>query len=412
MKFTINKIDFIDGVARAKSVLSTKTIASIGDGVELHATKDPHHGLTIYAAGMDTNFVGKYVGVVEDEGHCIVDVKKLFEILRALPGEIFTCENERNEFSIQSGKSHFELQSLSPEFDIDEGKPEVNRVDIPINDMIALIKSTDYAIGGESVDYFMQGIRLAADDETGRLVSAIGSDKLRISSTKRLFNVPFPCPKIGAILSKTGISELSNLLANPNKDETFKIGLTDDGRSLSAVRNNLTYNLGMLDGEQYPALNIMVDNHIARESDNVLTLDKKEFLNAVKRCLIIFSSNLENTLRMTIKRVATDTDGHDAVLILESADDRVGKVHEEVMAKYSGLEMSVGFNAKFFVDVVDNAPFSDSKEVVVQFGKTELEAARISCPNDENFYALLMPYRLVDMSKPVDDKETDDDLMV
>ncbi len=93
-------------------------------------------------------------------------------------------------------------------------------------------------------------------------------------------------------------------------------------------------------------------------------------------CVSILGSAYSNALAQKIE--------------ISSANPDVGEVHEELAATYKGETFEVGFNAKYFLDIL--AVISD--EAVVMGLKNNVSPCVIRSEFDRGFLSMVMPRRL------------------
>ena len=133
---------------------------------------------------------------------------------------------------------------------------------------------------------------------------------------------------------------------------------------------------------RYPNYNsvIPVDN------PNKVTLDRFNFLNAVKR-VSVFSNPSSNLVKMQLSE--------DKIIITAQDIDYLTAAEETIVCQYSGSAMSIGFKAAFLADILNNIP---SPEVVLELSDPSRAGIIVPVENEENeeMLTLIMPMMLND----------------
>ena len=127
------------------------------------------------------------------------------------------------------------------------------------------------------------------------------------------------------------------------------------------------------------------DAVIPKVNPNQLVIDRQSFLSAIRR-VAVFSSKATHQVRFKIA-------GQEIMLTAEDLDF-ANEAKERLSCSYSGEDMEIGFNSRFFQEMLGNI---DSEEV-----KLEMSApnrAGILCPvvteeSNEDILMLLMPVML------------------
>ena len=124
---------------------------------------------------------------------------------------------------------------------------------------------------------------------------------------------------------------------------------------------------------------------IPKENPNVLTIDRLQFLNSIKR-VSIFAN--KTTHQIKLKLVGSE-------LSLSAEDtDFANASNERLTCNYNGDDLEIGFNSRFIVEMLNNL---DSDEV--QLAMSEPSRAGILTPitkasENEDVLMLVMPVML------------------
>lgn len=402
MKFQIETKNFLDGVSRVKSVMMSANRGIILDGVILKTDKSL--GLiSISGIGVDAMFKGTYESKIESDGSCIVDVKKLYDILRVSSGTTVDCSLEQQKLFLKSGISKFYLNSENvPEFESEFDKIN-NYKDVNIGDLSDLLNSVYYCTGSsDTTNYALQGMFLAFDSEEGDLISSVSTDSHRIATTKK--KIPYFVDNSiqSIILSPKAITELRNILSAFDRDDTIQLAMKKTSH-LVVKKDNLVYFLGLLSNVSYPS-DIRRVIRIP-EKKNCFTCLKSDLANALKRCMVIFSSSESQAVTMELEKTMGKS-----ILIIKSHDRNVGNVIEQVEGEFYGdSKIKTAISAKYVSQVIENYPFTKEEQVNIQFGEDSITPILFHTDNDLYFRNMIMPFRLETVESELNNEIENDD---
>jgi DNA polymerase-3 subunit beta len=124
---------------------------------------------------------------------------------------------------------------------------------------------------------------------------------------------------------------------------------------------------------------------IPKENPNVLTIDRLQLLNSIKR-VSIFSNKTTHQIKLKLAG---------AELSLSAEDlDFSNEANERLTCNYDGSDLEIGFNSRFIVEMLNNL---DSDEV--KLSMSEASRAGILTPvskdnDNEDILMLVMPVML------------------
>ena len=124
---------------------------------------------------------------------------------------------------------------------------------------------------------------------------------------------------------------------------------------------------------------------IPKENPNVLTIDRTQFLNSVKR-VSIFSNKTTHQVKLKIAGAELNISAEDV--------DYSNKAEERLTCDYQGDDMQIGFNSRFLTEMLNNLNAND-----VQLEMSLPNRAGILTPKDglddgEKVTMLVMPVML------------------
>jgi len=178
------------------------------------------------------------------------------------------------------------------------------------------------------------------------------------------------------IIPKKPLNQLKNILGHI--DEDVKVEYND----VNAVFTFESYKLvcRLVEGK-YPNYEAV----IPKDNPNKLILDRYQLLNSIKR-VSIFANQSTNQIRLSIS-------GQELVLSAEDLD-YTNEARERLNCNYSGDDMEIGFNSKFFIEMLNNV---DTKEVELELSTPSRAGLILPVDSEEEkeeIVMLVMPVML------------------
>ncbi len=371
MQFHINKDTFLKGLTKVQGIIEKRHTIPILANVLIEATNGE---IIITATDLEVGIKSRYISDVISEGKVTVSAKKLFEIIKELPDKDIQFISKNNFWvEITCGKSIFNLVGLSPEEfpkfpDIGSSSSQ-----IPCSLIGEMIDKTIFAVSNDDTKFNLTGIFIKAetDDEKNNLVF-VATDGHRLSLIERSLEGGLDEKfQAGFILPKKGIHEIRKIIESA--EEQLNIGISDNNFSVSTATTTLI--MRMVDGD-FPDYQRV----IPEKSSNSALISRDLFLHSLRR-ISVLSSEKSKGIKVNLVKDC---------LILSSSNPDLGDAKEEIDVDYSGAEISIGFNAKYIIDILQAV----NKENVLLFLKDNISPGLIQPEGDENCLAVIMPMRL------------------
>jgi len=302
-----------------------------------------------------------------------VSAKKLFEIVRELPDEPIELEATRNAYlDIRCARVHFTLAGTAaeeyptlPSFSPDK------TVEVQAPVLSAMIERTLYAASVDETRYNLNGVHLEVLPDSGKIRMA-ATDGHRLAYVDRALGDDASGLASGVIIPRKGIAELKRLVDEEDADE---VELAFEGNSGLARKGGVTLVMRLIEGE-FPNYSQVVPKQISRK----VTLPAEALHHALRRVALLSSERSR----------AVKLDLGDHKLAISSSNPDLGEASEELDVDFDGDALSVGFNARYMLDVLAALK---AKEVTVSF-QDELSPAQIVPTDDPDTLAVVMPMRI------------------
>lgn len=371
MQFSISKNIFLAGLTKIQGIVEKRHTIPILANVLIEAKNNE---ITITATDLEVGLKSSYEAHVIEEGKITVSAKKLYEIIKELPDKNINFLSKNNFWvEVKCHKSIFNLVGLSPEEfpkfpDLDINKNKINK-----NILNEMIEKTLFSVSNDETKFNLTGIYIKSEEKnnTNNLVF-VSTDGHRLSLIQRNIEDKLDVKyNDGFILPKKGIIELKKILDDVDTD--INIGICDNNFTVN--NNNTTLIMRMVDGD-FPDYKRV----IPEKGSNLAIINKDLFLHALKR-ISILSSEKSKGIKINLKN---------DLLILSSSNPDLGDAKEEIDITYNGDEISIGFNAKYIIDILQVI-----KTENISFNlKDNISPGRINPEGDEDHLSVIMPMRL------------------
>jgi len=365
MNFETNKESFLKTLTKIQGIIEKKHTIPILSNVLLELKSDQ---LIVTATDLEIGLRSFLKVKTYSEGKITVSAKKLYEIIREMPNKTINFTAKNNFWiEITCEKSVFNLVGLSsdefPNF------PEINENslnEIDNEDFNKMIDKTIFSVSNDESKYNLNGIFLKNEEKL--VMVATDGHRLSYCCNEKFKNMTIF--NQGIILPKKGIYEFKKIV---NKEQSLFIGMNENNFTIK--NDNAILIMRIVDGE-FPDYNKV----LPKKCDNYSTINKLDFLHALKRISILSSEKLRG-VKFNLEKNK---------LIITSSNPDYGDAKEEIDIKYSGEEISIGFNSKYILDILN----SIEDEFINFHLKDNLSPGMIEPVDDSNFLSVIMPMRL------------------
>ncbi|SEA36101.1 DNA polymerase III, beta subunit [Desulfuromusa kysingii] len=371
MQFTISKSIFLDGLAKVQGIVEKRHTIPILANVLIEAKNNE---ITITATDLEVGLKSKYEANIINEGKITISAKKLYEIIKEFPDKEINFLSKNNFWvEIKCDKSIFNLVGLSPDEFPKFPDLELNTNFIDKNNLSEMIEKTLFSVSSDETKFNLTGIYIKSEIvEDIKQIVFVSTDGHRLSMIQKQYDNELDKRYFeGFILPKKGITEIKKILETMESD--INIGISDNNFSVNNKQTTLI--MRMVDGD-FPDYKRVIPD----KGNNAAVINKNLFLHALKR-ISILSSEKSKGVKINLKN---------NLLTLTSSNPDLGDAKEEITIIYNGDDISIGFNAKYIIDILQVI-----KEDNIIFNlKDNISPGRINPENNENQLFVIMPMRL------------------
>ncbi len=372
MKFIVSSTYLQRNLQDVGGVISNSNTLPILDNF-LFDLKDSK--LTVSASDLETTVSTILEVDGQNDGRIAIPAKLLIDALKTFPEQPLTFLQEgNNTIEISSNDGKYALAySDANEFPKSAELIQPTQTIIPSNILSNAINNTIFAAGNDDLRPVMCGVFFQFSSENITFVATDAHKLVKYTRSDYTSNktAEFVMPRkplnlLKAILS-TEVKEVVIDYNNSNAKFSF-------GNTVLICR--------LIDGK-YPNYEAV----IPKENPNKLVVDRKQFLNAVRR-ISIFSNKTTHQIRLRIAGAELNISAEDI--------DYSNKAEERLTCDYQGDDIQIGFNSRFLVEMLGNL---ESENVSLEMSLPN--RAGILTPSDntdegEEIKMLVMPVMLND----------------
>jgi DNA polymerase-3 subunit beta len=370
MEIRIAREEFLQGLQRIQSVVERKTTTPILANFLLEARGNE---LTYIATDLELTCKGTMAAEVPREGGITLPARQTFDIVRELPAGM-TIElrvGEQNWVEVTAARSFFRIPALPaedfPPFPPFEG---ADHITLPASTLREMIVKTAFCTSQDETRFALRGALFVLKEGQ---VSMVATDGHRLASIQR------DCKDAGTtvkqvIVPRKALEEMrKNLEDSDGEDDQVMVSVLD--QHLLMRRGNLWLSTRLIDG-QFPAY----ERVIPRGHPKHIALRRDAFLGCLRR-VSLFSTEKSRAVRL---RLAPGT----LTVLCESPE--LGEARDEVEAEYEDETVTVGFNARYLMDVLNVV---DDERVILEVKDAVSSSLMRPAADPESLY-VIMPLRL------------------
>jgi DNA polymerase III subunit beta len=375
MELTISKPALLEVLQIAQGIVEKRSSMPILSNVLIETNSE---GVQLVATDLQVGIRLKCSAQIINPGGISILARKFYEIVRELPGEeIYLKLNENNRLLISCLGARFNIVGLPA-----EDFPALPDVDI---------KETITLEGSILRDMILKTIISVSPDEGRYNLSGIyfeyinqeGNPILRMVSTDghRLTLIDKPIEKLeeglftkGVLLPRKAVSELLKILEKPGP---VTIGFKE---SFGIFQKEDTLMIMRLLESNFPDYNLV----LPKKKEKSLSISKHSLIDTMKR-MAVLSTDKYKVVKFSL------TPGN---LEIQSINPDLGDAKETLSLDYSGSNLEVGFNARFFIDALQ---VMESESIMVELNDS-VSPAIVHGESDPGFQALIMPMKLMEES--------------
>jgi DNA polymerase-3 subunit beta len=364
MKFIVSTTTLLRQLQLVNGVISTNTVLPI---LEDFLFEIKGNELIISATDLETSMVTKLEIEAKEEGKIAIPAKILVDTLKTLAEQPLTFSIDENNFGVEitTDRGKYKLTGENgDDFPRIPSAENVTELNMESGLLGRAINKTLFAVSNDELRPAMTGVFFELDSQG---LTFVATDAHKLVKYRRTDNAAGESSNF--IVPRKALSLLKG--AMPNNSTPVSIGFNNSNAFFSFDGIHLVCRL--IDA-RYPDYNAV----IPKDNPNVLSVNRAEFLNTLKR-VMIFSN--KTTHQVLLKMAGSN-------LQVSAQDlDFSNEASERLDCDYSGEDMEIGFNARFLLEMLN---VLDDEEVKIELSSPTRAGILLPTNEEENEHLLML----------------------
>jgi len=366
MKFSVSSTDLLKKLQIAGVAIDSNPVQPLLEDFLFDLTQNK---LVVSATNLETSIVVEIEVSGEKDGIIAVPAKILMDTLKALPEHpiSFEVEEESNWIELTSAFGKYKLAGDKPtDFPPIPDTKEDESLNINSKVLLKAINNTVIAASDDELRLAMTGVFFQIDFNKVIFV-ATDAHKL-VKYTYNGVNVDFTK---SFIVPKRGL----NLLKNGMQGD-YDVQISFNENNVFFEYENVRVAVRLIDAN-FPNYNMV----IPVDNSNELLIGKKDIQNSLKR-ISIYSNKSTNQVIFNLNESSLTMSAQDL--------DFSNEATEQLPCKFTGEPMTIGFNAKFFLELLN---IMQVKDIRLELSDPTKACLLLPDENDDNedLMMLVMP---------------------
>ena len=367
MDITIDRQRLIKALYLAQGIADRRSATSMLGNVLLRT--EGSGAVSCRATDLRVSMFAEIEARVEKEGGANIGVKHLYEIVKNLPEEQVKLRQLDNYWlEIRAGKAHYKLLGISDvDFPTLPDYRETKLFEVDSKTLVDQIEKTIFAVSLDETRQHLSGTSFECDGTSARMVATDGHRLCK-----------FDCdlgraPKLekGVIIPRKGLLEIRRLLEAT--EGTCEIAFSKG--HLFVRSQDVVISVVLIDA-QFPPY----EQVLSQKNEKHVFIPRQPFLDALRR-ISILSSEKSHGIRFRLE---------EGQLTLVSDNPDLGEAQEQLDVRYKGKGMTIGFNARYVMDVVSHL---SSPEILLELNG-ELDPGILRLEKSDAYVGVIMPMRI------------------
>ncbi|MDO8518754.1 MAG: DNA polymerase III subunit beta [Deltaproteobacteria bacterium] len=364
MDFKITRENFLEALSKTQGVVERKNTMPVLSNILLDADKG---GVKISATDLEVALVTLAPAQVLKTGKITVAARSLYDIVREInQPEIRVVLQDNDRIEVSAGKSHFKIPGLSAAEFPQLPAVAAKSVEFQCDVFSRMIEKTSFSMSTDETRHNLAGILFQRAGSSG--VRMVATDGHRLAMVDAEGNGGEGDFKV--IIPKKGVAELKKLVS---KEGTFELAVGP--ANLFARKGNESLYIRLIDGE-FPDYSRV----IPKDNAKFVYIPRDKFVGSLRRVSLLANERSRGV-------ILSFSPAHLEVSI---NNPDLGEAREELEADYKGEKLSIGFNARYFLDALEVM----KDETAILALNTDLSPCILKSEKDSGFLAVIMPMRI------------------
>ncbi len=377
MELTVPKKDLLKLVARMQGVAERKSTMPVLSNVLLAV--DGPSALRVAATDLYLALVGRVTVDVSKGGSVAVSAKDLLERVRMMPeGPIHLASQDNATTTIKAAGSarRYTLRGMPgddfpPLPSPSEGSPSL-ALDVSV--LQELVDKTHFSISTDETRAHLNSALFEWDGDVVRMVTTDGHrlSKMEVKVGGRQASATMLVP-LKAVQELRRLCD--DIAAESKEGAKAQIQIAQSGSSAFFQGGGMSFAVRLVDAQFPPYSQVIPQN-----SEKTVRIPRSAFAEAL-RAVSIAASERTGGVKLAVTK---------GTMRISTESPESGEGFDEIPIDYNGPNITIGFNAKYFLDVLSAL---DDDEVQLGLGG-ELDPAVVRPASPRQFLAVVMPMRI------------------
>jgi DNA polymerase-3 subunit beta len=372
MEVSVRREDLIRGLYLVQGVVERRNTLPILANVLIEPASG---GLALTATDMEVGLRNTVAADVKKKGSITLNARKVYEIVREMTAEEVVLRSAQAGWvEVLAGRSRFRIVSLDPkdypELPLNTPAPASATIKVAPGTLRDMIDKTLFAVSSDETRLNLSGVYLVGG-EAG-VLRMVATDGHRLAMIER--KVSGAKLERSVILPRKGLVEARRLLDEAQGDADLTLAVTAKDARITV--GNVSFFMRLVDGE-FPDYRQVIPKS-TRVQVRVL---RDDLLSALRRTSLL-ASERSRGVKLTVES---------GKLEVSASNPEQGEASEEIEAQYRGDALSIGFNARYLMDVLGAHGQGDN----IELGLTdEVGPGMLKGSQDDSYTYVVMPMRL------------------
>jgi DNA polymerase-3 subunit beta len=386
MDVTVPKKDLLRLVARCQGVADKKSTMPALSNVLLSVSGPSE--LRVAATDLYLAISGTAMGIeVRKGGSVAVPAKDLYERIKMMPeGPVHVVTNDGFSTTVKSAASarRYTLRGMPGEDfpALAEPDPKSATLELPLDLLSTLIARTHFSISTDETRAALNSALFEWDGDRVRMVTTDGHrlSKMEVSvpGKQATATMLIPLKAIGELRRLADEARADAAREGGKEDDPPKVVITQSGPNAFFSLAGSRFSVKLVDAQFPPYSQV-----IPQTSERAIRTPRAAFADAL-RAVSLAASDRTGGVKLDVVSGA---------MRITSESPESGDGFDEVPVDYSGPEVIIGFNARYFLDVL--GAIEDEEIVLGVGGDLDPAVIRPATESDAQSYkAVVMPMRI------------------
>lgn len=370
MEIGVKREDLLHGLYLVQGVVERRTPQPVLAHVLIESDGDH---VAFSATDMEVGLRCRVAAKTKKSGSVTANARKLYEIAREVTSDEVTLKaSAAGWVELHGGRSKFKVVSLDPKefpaLPLGAGASTGTTVKIAAGTLREMIDKTLFAVSTDETRFNLSGVYLESSDDGIRMVATDGHRLAMIERALKGVKLAK-----GVIMPRKGLVEVRKLLEQAEEAELTLVIADKDVRVQAA---EVSFFMRLVEGE-FPDYRQVVPG----STRSKVRMNREDFLGALRR-IALLASERSHGVKLSLQK---------GTLEIAASNPEQGEASEDLEVSYTGEPMTVGFNARYLLDVLGVHAAGDE----IELGLTdEVGPGVLHGSQDPNFTYVLMPMRL------------------